>query len=61
MRLSTKRHERIIQAREFDVSYRGAEANLGISLINNGLDNYMVSSVPDNAAGQAASLLTFPH
>ncbi|OHB55535.1 MAG: 2-dehydro-3-deoxygluconokinase [Planctomycetes bacterium GWF2_42_9] len=53
MRLSTKRHERIIQAREFDVLYSGAEANLGISLVNYGLDSYMVSSVPDNAVGQA--------
>jgi len=53
MRLSTRRHERIIQAREFDVSYSGAEANLGISLINFGLQSYMVSSVPDNAVGQA--------
>lgn len=26
MRLSTKRHERIVQAREFDVSYSGAQA-----------------------------------
>jgi 2-dehydro-3-deoxygluconokinase len=53
MRLSTKRHERIIQAREFDVLYSGAEANLGVSLANYGLQSYMVSSVPDNAVGQA--------
>ena len=32
MRLSTKRHERIVQAREFDVIYSGAEANLGVAL-----------------------------
>ena len=53
MRLSTKRHERIVQSREFDVLYSGAEANLGISLVNYGLQSYMVSSVPDNAVGQA--------
>jgi 2-dehydro-3-deoxygluconokinase len=53
MRLSTKRHERIVQSREFDVIYSGAEANLGISLVNYGLQSYMVSSVPDNAVGQA--------
>jgi 2-dehydro-3-deoxygluconokinase len=53
MRLSTKRHERIIQAREFDVLYSGAEANLGVSLANYGLQSFMVSSVPDNAVGQA--------
>ncbi len=53
MRLSTKRHERIVQAREFDVIYSGAEANLGVALSAFGIDSYMVSSVPDNAVGQA--------
>ena len=48
MRLSTKRHERLIQAREFDVLYSGAEANLGVGLIALGVDSFMVSSVPDN-------------
>ena len=53
MRLSTKRHERIIQAREFDVLYSGAEANLGIGLAAFGIESFMVSSVPDNAVGEA--------
>lgn len=53
MRLSTKRHERLVQAREFDVLYSGAEANLGVGLIPLGVDCYMVSSVPDNAVGEA--------
>lgn len=53
MRLSTKRHERIVQAREFDVIYSGAEANLGVALAGFGIDSRMVSSVPDNAVGQA--------
>jgi 2-dehydro-3-deoxygluconokinase len=53
MRLSTKCHERIVQAREFDVLYSGAEANLGVSLANYGLQSYMVSSVPENAVGLA--------
>ena len=53
MRLSTKNHERLIQAREFDVSYSGAEANLGVSLTNYGVRSFMVSSVPDNAIGDA--------
>jgi 2-dehydro-3-deoxygluconokinase len=53
MRLSTKRHERIVQAHEFDVIYSGAEANLGVALSAFGIDSYMVSSVPDNAVGQA--------
>jgi len=53
MRLSTKRHERIIQSREFDVLYSGAEANLGVALKSFGIDSYLVSSVPDNPVGQA--------
>ena len=53
MRLSTKRHERLVQAREFDVLYSGAEANLGVGLIPLGVDSYMVSSVPDNPVGEA--------
>jgi 2-dehydro-3-deoxygluconokinase len=53
MRLSTKRHERIVQAREFDVIYSGAEANLGVALAAYGIESYMVSAVPDNAVGQA--------
>ena len=53
MRLSTKRYERIVQAREFDVKYSGSEANLGVSLVAFGVKSYMVSSVPDNATGEA--------
>lgn len=53
MRLSTKRYERIVQAREFDVIYSGAEANLGVALQSFGVNSYIVSSVPENAVGQA--------
>ena len=53
MRLSTQRHERIVQAREFDVLYSGAEANLGVGLAAFGIESFMVSSVPDNAVGEA--------
>jgi 2-dehydro-3-deoxygluconokinase len=53
MRLSTKRHERIVQAREFEVLYSGAEANLGVALAGFGVESFMVSSVPDDAVGQA--------
>jgi 2-dehydro-3-deoxygluconokinase len=53
MRLSTKRHERIVQAREFDVTYSGAEANLGVALQAMGIDSFIVSSVPANAVGEA--------
>jgi 2-dehydro-3-deoxygluconokinase len=53
MRLSTKRHERIVQAREFDVLYSGAEANLGVALAAFGIESHLVSSVPPNEVGQA--------
>lgn len=53
MRLATKRYERIVQAREMEVDYTGAEANVGVSLVNYGLEAYMVSAVPDNPVGQA--------
>ncbi len=53
MRLSTKGHERLVQAREFDVIYSGAEANLGVALTGFGVESFMVSSVPDNPVGQA--------
>jgi len=57
MRLQTKDHQRIVQAREFDVAYSGAEANSGVALAAYGVDSYVVSSVPDNAVGEAC--LTF--
>jgi 2-dehydro-3-deoxygluconokinase len=53
MRLATKRYERFVQAREFEVAYTGAEANAAISLANFGFDAYVVSMVPDTEIGQA--------
>jgi 2-dehydro-3-deoxygluconokinase len=53
MRLSTKRFERIVQAREFDVIYSGAEANLAVALAGFGIESFLVSSVPDNPVGEA--------
>lgn len=53
MRLGTKGHQRLVQAREFDVSYSGAEANVAVGLQGLGIDSYIVSSVPANAVGDA--------
>ncbi|MFN0165536.1 MAG: PfkB family carbohydrate kinase [Bryobacteraceae bacterium] len=53
MRLATKRFERFVQAREFEVAYTGAEANAAVSLANFGLTSYVVSMVPDTEIGQA--------
>jgi len=53
MRLATKRYERFVQAREFEVGYTGAEANAAVSLVNYGMTAYVVSMVPDTEIGQA--------
>ena len=53
MRLATKRYERFVQAREFEVGYTGAEANAAVSLANYGMDAYVVSVVPDTEIGRA--------
>jgi 2-dehydro-3-deoxygluconokinase len=53
MRLGTKRFERFVQAHEFEVGYTGAEANAAVSLVNYGLESYVVSAVPDTEIGQA--------
>ena len=53
LRLGTKRYERFIQAREFDVAYTGAEANCAVSLAHFGLGAYVVSVVPGTEIGDA--------
>ncbi|MDD5728133.1 MAG: sugar kinase [Victivallales bacterium] len=53
MRLGTKQNERFVQATEFCAGFTGAEANVAVSLVNYGVDCYMVSSVPANEIGQA--------
>lgn len=53
LRLDTCRHQRFVQAREFEVFYTGAEANTCVSLANFGLEAFIVSKVPPNDIGQA--------
>jgi len=53
LRLGTQRHERFIQARNFEVAYTGAEANAAVALSNFGLEAYVVSAVPQNEIGDA--------
>ncbi len=53
MRLGTKRCERFVQAREFEVCYTGAEANAAVSLARFGLDAHLVSVVPASEIGDA--------
>ncbi|MFC1914695.1 PfkB family carbohydrate kinase [Chloroflexota bacterium] len=53
MRLNTSGFERFLQAENFEVRYTGGEANAGMSLVNYGMEAYVVSKVPDNEIGQA--------
>jgi len=53
MRLDTPRHERFVQAQNFEVSYTGGEANTGALLAGFGREAALVSAVPANEIGQA--------
>lgn len=53
LRLDTSRHQRFVQAREFEAFYTGAEANTCVSLANFGIEAFVVSKVPANDIGQA--------
>ena len=53
MRLATHRFERFVQARDFEVTYGGGEANVAVSLANFGLDSRYVTALPDNDLGRA--------
>ena len=53
LRLGTRQFQRFAQAREFEAYYTGAEANTCVSLVNYGLEGYVVSKVPANDIGQA--------
>lgn len=54
LRLSTRGHERFIQAGCFDANYGGCEANVAVSLSNFGYDTEFVTAVPDNEIGESA-------
>jgi len=53
LRLGTRQFQRFTQARDFDTFYTGAEANTCVSLVNFGLEGYVVSKVPAHDIGQA--------
>jgi 2-dehydro-3-deoxygluconokinase len=54
LRLTTPRHERLSQARSFDVIYGGSECNVAVSLALFGHQASYVSAFPPNDLGQAA-------
>jgi 2-dehydro-3-deoxygluconokinase len=53
LRLATKRFERFAQAREYEATFGGGEANVAVTLANFGLDARYVTALPDNDLGQA--------
>jgi 2-dehydro-3-deoxygluconokinase len=53
MRLGVRDHQSILQAREFDVAYTGAEANSAVSLSRFGVATHLVSCVPATDLGDA--------
>ncbi len=54
MRLAAPGYQRLVQSDSFIVSYGGGEANVAVSLANFGLSSSFVTSLPDNAPGEAA-------
>ena len=55
VRLSTRNHERFIQATDFDVCYGGSESNVAISLANFGHQAKHITRLPDNPIGHSAA------
>lgn len=53
MRLAPEGFDRFVQAEYFDARFTGAEANVGVSLVNFGIGACVVSRLPDNEIGQA--------
>lgn len=53
LRLSTPGFQRFAQARSFDASFGGGEANVAASLAHFGLDAHFVSKLPANPIGDA--------
>lgn len=45
-RLNPPGYQRFVQAREFEISYAGGEANVAVSLANYGVDASYVTKVP---------------
>ncbi len=54
LRLATPGFLRFSQAKEFEVTFGGGEANVAVSLANYGIDAYFASRLPDNDIGDAA-------
>ena len=53
-RLNPPGYQRFVQAREFEISYAGGEANVAVSLANYGVDASYVTKVPANDIAKSA-------
>jgi 2-dehydro-3-deoxygluconokinase len=56
LKLSSKGCQRLLQAKEMNVEYAGAEANVAVSLANFGVPVSFVSRLPENDLGRAARM-----
>ena len=54
LRLSTPGYLRFSQAKQFEATFGGGEANVAVSLANYGLDAAYVTKVPAHEVGQCA-------
>ena len=54
VRLAPPGYDRFVQARSFNATYAGAEANVAVSLAQFGVDARFVSKLPKHEIGQAA-------
>jgi 2-dehydro-3-deoxygluconokinase len=61
MRLNPPGYQRISQARTFEVSYAGGEANVAASLAKYGLPTEFVSRLPKNDLGDACTAFLHAH
>jgi 2-dehydro-3-deoxygluconokinase len=56
LKLSAKGYQRLLQTKEMNVEYAGAEANVAVSLANFGVPVSYVSRLPENDLGHAACM-----
>lgn len=54
LRLAPEGYLRFLQARRFEASYGGGEANVAVSLANYGFESLFVTKLAENEIGQAA-------
>ncbi len=54
LRLSPPDRRRFVQARRFDATYGGSEANVAVALVRHGIEAVFVTKLPAHDLGQAA-------